>query len=164
MAISNSSQIGINLGGNSDGATALFGLGSRVQGTNDTEWIYVNAAVALTTGQCVYLNTTYTANLVNTTQAINGWELAFAQGAFAASDYGWVAKRGSPIFVLVSSVSTIGGALFTCDTSGTLTGSAVSGTTAGIAVVTASATGISVVMQSLVTWPRMRVLVGTGAG
>ena len=164
MPVSNSSIIGANLNGNSDGSTALFAVGSRCGGTNDTEWIYVQANVPLTTGQMVYLNTTYTAQLANVTNTITGNELAFAQGAFNTSDFGWVCKRGSPIYVLVSSLSTVGGNLFVADNSGTLTGAAVSGTMAGIAVITASATGVAVVMQSYVTWPRARVLTGAGAG
>ena len=164
MAVSNSSMIGVNLGGDSDGATALFEVGSKANGTDDTEWVYVQANVALTTGQLVMLNSTYTAQLANVTGAIEGRELAFSQGVFTAADFGWVAKRGSPLYVLVSSLSTIGGILTLSDNSGTIQGNGVSGTMAGIAVITASATGVAVVMASYVRYPAMKILTGAGHG
>ena len=163
MATSNSSMIGANLGGDSDGATALFAVGSKARGTDNTEWVYVQANVALTTGQLVTLTTTYTAQLANVTSAIEGRELAFAQGAFTAADFGWVARSGSPLYVKVSSVSTIGGLLHIADNSGTLIHGA-SGTMAGVAVITASATGVAVVMASYVRYPALKILTGAGHG
>ena len=173
MAVSNSSRIGANLGGSSDGATALFAVGSRARGTDSSEWIYVQANVALTTGQCVYLNTTFTAQLANVTNAITGNVLAFAQGAFSASDFGWVARRGTPIYVLISGVSTIGGMLsISASDSGTLSAAVsttsgpitISGTLAGISVLTAAATATAAVVSAFVTYPRAMTLTGTGRG
>lgn len=59
----NSSTIGVNLQGISDGATALFGVGQHVIGNNGSEWIYVQAAGVFTTGQIVAVSTAYTAKL-----------------------------------------------------------------------------------------------------
>ena len=165
MATSNSSIIGVNLQGDSDGATALFGLGSHVIGTNDTEWIYVYANAALTTGQCVTVNSGNTALLSTTTQALNGMDLAFSQGAFSAGDFGWVCKGGNPIYVLISSVSTVAGSLGIADNSGTLSASTVSGGLRGIAVITAAATATAVVVQAYVRWPKIALtLIGLGPG
>lgn len=157
MAFStNSSTIGANLG-NSDGATALFGLGNTTMGSQDTEWVYVNAAVALATGTAVVINSSGTASLLNGTLSTTstGKQIAFAQGVFAASDYGWVARRGNGIYVLVSSVSTVNVILYNCDTSGTLTTATATNTIAGIALITASATGVSSAVPAFVSWPRL---------
>jgi len=152
----NSSVIGANLG-NSDGATALFGLGNTLMGSNDTEWVYVNASVALTTGSVVVINSSGTAALLNGTLSTTstGKQIAFSQGVFAASDYGWVARRGNGIYVLVSSVSTVNVILYNCDTSGTLTTTSATNTIAGIALITASATGVPSAVPAFVSWPRL---------
>ena len=152
----NSSTIGVNLG-NSDGATALFGLGNSVIGQQDTEWTYVCAAVALTTGTAVTINSSGTASLLNGTLSTTagGQQIAFAQGTFAASDYGWVARRGNGIYVRVSSVSTIAITLYNCDNSGTLTSTSATNTFAGISLITASSTGVASAVPAYVSWPRL---------
>ena len=152
----NSSTIGTNLG-NSDGATALFGLSSVVMGSQDSEWVYVNASVALATGTVVMINSSGTAALLNGTLSTTstGKQIAFSQGVFAASDYGWVARRGNGIYVLVSSVSTIAVILYNSDTSGTLTTASATNTIAGISLITAAATATGVPQPAFVSWPRL---------
>ncbi len=165
MAVSNSSLIGANLNGNSDGATALFGLQSAIKGTADTEWVYVYANVALATGQCVAINSGGTAVLATQTLAATGLQLAFSQGVFTAADFGWVAKGGNPIYVLVSSLSTINGTIGPGDNaSGILTGGPASGALRGIAVLTAAATATAVVVLAYVHSPKPLILSGLGAG
>jgi hypothetical protein len=152
----NSSTIGANLG-NSDGASALFGLGNTLMGQSDTEWVYVNAAVALTTGSVVVVNSSGTAALLNGTLSTTstGKQIAFSQGVFAASDYGWVARRGNGIYVLVSSVSTVSVILYNSDSSGTLTTTTATNTIAGISLITASSTGVATAVPAFVSWPRL---------
>jgi hypothetical protein len=152
----NQSLIGVNLG-NSDGATALFGLGNTTMGQYDTEWVYVNASVALATGTAVVINSSGTASLLNGTLSTTstGKQIAFAQGTFAASDYGWVARRGNGIYVLVSSVSTVSVILYNSDTSGTLTTTSATNTIAGISLITASSTAVSSAVPAFVSWPRL---------
>jgi len=165
MAIQNSSLIGVNLNGVSDGATALFGLQSHVVGSDDTEWLYVCSSIALATGQCVAVNSSGTAVLATQTIATSGRTLAFAQGVFAANDFGWVAKGGNPIYVLVSSLSTIAGTIGIGDNaSGILTGGPASGALRGIAVFSAAATATAVVVQAYVRYPKPLILIGLGAG
>lgn len=152
----NSSTIGANFG-NSDGATAQFGLGNTAMGQQDTEWVYVCAAQALTTGEAVMINSSGTASPLNGTLSTtsSGKQIAFAQGVFAASDYGWVARRGNGIYVLVSSVSTIAVILYNCDNSGTLTTTSATNTLAGISLITASSTGVATAQPAYVSWPRL---------
>jgi len=152
----NQSTIGSNFG-NSDGASALFGLGNTSMGQSDTEWVYVCAGVALATGTAVMINSSGTAALLNGTlnTTSTGKQIAFAQGTFAASDYGWVARRGNGIYVLVSSVSTAANILYTSDTSGTLTTATATCTLAGISLITAAATATAVPQTAYVSWPRL---------
>lgn len=153
----NSSTIGANLG-NSDGATAAFALGNTLMGQQDTEWVYVCAGSALVTGSAVVINSSGTANLLNGTLSTTsaGKQIAFSQGVFAASDYGWVARRGNGIYVLVSSVSTIAVTVYNApDNSGTLTTTSATNTLAGISLITASSTGVATAQPAYVSWPRL---------
>ena len=153
----NSSVIGVNLQGNSDGTTANFGLGQHVLGDDSTEWVYVYAQAAFTTGMLVAINATYSAKTATATDAFAGQQLAFAQGAFTALDYGWVALRGNSLNVALSSVSTLGAALYiSAASSGSITTAAASGTLAGITILSASATGVlNAATTAYVSWPRL---------
>lgn len=170
--IVNSSVIGVNLQGNSDGATALFAMGQHVLGNANTEWMYVNAGAALTTGQllCVGLSFTAlpaTATLVSGSAATIGPQrLAFAQGAFAANDYGWVAVRGDSLNVNLSSSSTMGLPLYlSIVQSGTITTVTGSVTLAGIMYQSVSATAIAnPATLAFVVWPRVVQLGSGGLG
>jgi hypothetical protein len=164
----NTSTIGVQLG-NSDGATAQFGLGQHVLGNQGSEWLYVNAIQAFTTGQLLAVNVSYSANLATATlvsgssAATPPQTLAFAQGAFAANDYGWVALRGDNLNVNLSSSSTMGLPLYlSVVQSGTVTTVTGSLTLAGIIYQSVSATAIAnPAITAFVTWPRV-VQLGSG--
>lgn len=161
----NSSTIGVNLQGISDGSTALFGLGQHVLGNNGSEWIYAQAAGVVTTGQIVAISTAYTAKLALASDLIasatngaggpGGQQLAFAQGSFAASDYGWFCIRGANMLIALSNVSTLAAALYVSVNSGYITTAAGSGTLAGVLLTTCSASGVAAVMQGYLQWPRL---------
>lgn len=160
MATVNSSVIGVNLG-NSDGATALFKATQHVLGDSSSEWIYVQANVALTTGMMVAVSGTlaFPCSLGNALNPLlaTALPLAFAQGNFAAADYGWVAMRGSPLVVLLSTSSTLGAPLYVGGSNAGSLSSAVanSGTMAGIAFITVSATtSYNAVNSAYISWPR----------
>ena len=166
----NSSTIGVNLQGNSDGATANFGLGTHVLGNAGSEWIYVYATSALTTGTVVAINTGFIAQPANASNLLNAGQgspnsadaLGFAQGVFAAADFGWVCIRGQNQYVAVSNVSTLGAALYISINSGFLTTAAASGTLAGVLLLTASASGIANVVQAYLQYPRLNAGAAVG--
>ena len=86
----------------------------------------------------------------------SGEGLAFAQGVFSAADYGWVCLRGQNQYVRVSSISTLGAALYLdVGSSGVLTTTAASGTMAGIILLTASSTGIQTAVKAYLQYPRL---------
>lgn len=161
----NSSTIGVNLQGASDGATANFGLGTHVLGNAGSEWIYVQATSALTTGTVVAINSGFIAlpanasNLLNAAQGSpqSGDAIGFSQGVFAAADFGWVCIRGQNMYVAVSNISTLGAALYISpNASGMISTSAASGTLAGIVLATASASGVASVVQAYLQYPRLQ--------
>jgi hypothetical protein len=159
----NSSTIGVNLQGNSDGATANFALGTHVLGNAGSEWIYVYATSALSTGQIVAINTGFVvmpanaSNLLNSAQGSpnSGDAIGFAQGTFAAADFGWVVLRGQNQYVALSNVSTLGAALYVSINSGFITTAAASGTLAGIILMTASASGVLNPSLAYLSYPRL---------
>lgn len=147
------SVLGANLG-NSDGATAKFALGTRVPGSSDTEWVYVRANVALTTGNIVSVSSSFSAALANGNQV--GKELAFAQGDFSASDYGWVAKRGQGIYVLLTGAVTAGKQLHINNPgSGTARRATGTATLNGVSIITTNTAATRKVSLCYATWPRI---------
>ena len=166
MSIVNSSTIGVNLGA-SDGATALFGLGQTVTGSDGSQWIYVNATSALTTGMVLAVTTAYSAQPATASNLLgsallaagspnNGETLAFAQGLFSAADYGWVCLRGANQYVAVSNVSTLGCALYLSVNSGMLTTTAASGTVAGIILLTCTGSTVLAPQKAYLQYPRLQ--------
>lgn len=160
----NSSTIGVSLQGNSDGATALFGLGQHILGNAGSEFVYVQSSGALTTGQCVAIFSNYTATPATATNLFgvaggapgSGSSLAFAQGAWASADFGWVCIRGMNMYVALSNVSTLGAALYVSINSGFITTAAASGTLAGVILLTASATGVANPSFAYLQYPRLQ--------
>jgi hypothetical protein len=84
-------------GTTTDGVNALFALGTRVKGTDGTEWCYVQAGAAVTQYDCVGIDENYQASPMTKTIADDGWLVGFAQVAFADNELGWVALEGSNI-------------------------------------------------------------------
>lgn len=156
------SQIGVDL--NNTSTTALFTLNSKAQGTGNSEWSYVYASGAFNTGNLVAILNNGTAypctqgHLSN-----NAVMLGFAQGNFAAGDYGWVATRGEGLTVACSGTAATNATLFlTTTTSGGLTTVAGACTMAGIQLLASASTSSLVLTTATVTWPRcINVTFGT---
>ena len=149
---------GVRLGA-TDGTTASFATLTRITATNGSEWIYVQANGAISSGDLVAITTSGTGTRATNALAATGSELAFAQFAFADTEYGWVAINGNPLTVAVSATSTLQAVLYVATTSGKISTTSASGTLAGIALLTASTTATSGTNLAVVTWPRC---VGTG--
>lgn len=136
-----------------------FKVGTRVMGSGETEWVYVQANGAISAYDLVAINSTGTATRATAALAATGSELAFAQNAFSDTDYGWVTTKGNPLTVNVSATSTLQAVLYVAGTSGKLSTTASSGTLAGIALLTASTTAAVASYLAVVTFPKC---VGTG--
>jgi hypothetical protein len=85
--------------------TAQFKLGTRGYGDDGSEWVYVQASGAITQYDAVGIDEDFQADQVDSTVGGAAWLPGFAQVAFADNDYGWVATRGSNLYVRAKNVS-----------------------------------------------------------
>lgn len=154
---SQQSRVGVDL--NNSSTTQLFALGTKTLGSNNTEWVYVQAATSITAYKVVAFNGTFTCGMASGTDLIAGThEIAVAQNAFAASEYGWVCRRGDRIGVMCTGSVSVGNQLFLAASS-TPTGicsisASASGTIVGISLVTVVDTANATVHSAILTWPR----------
>jgi isopentenyl phosphate kinase len=118
MAFSTSGTLGVEV--SATPTTAEFDLGTRVTGTDGTEWVYVQASGAITQYDAVGIDEDYQAAALTKAIADDGHAIGFAQVAFADNDYGWVATRGSNISVRLAANCAADVALYTTATAGVL--------------------------------------------
>lgn len=162
MPFTTSSTIGVDL--NTASTTQLFALGTKVMGTDNSEWEYVLASGSITTGQFVQVigggtaGVFLTANLVYNSLAL---DIGVAQFTISAGSYGFVAKRGSNLYALFQGSSIPGGygvAYATGGAIGTSLAAAVGNSAAGVFMTNSSnpsVAGATVVVQGLtLVWPR----------
>lgn len=147
MAFATSPIVGANLGATS--TEAQFALGTRVIGDAGTEWMYVRAGSAVTQYDVVAINSSYSAVPVTSTLAGQGITPGFAQIAFAANDYGWVALKGASGLRVRTGASTVKDSLLYVGTTGLSAGQVGSTSATGrvalngvVTVATAASAGV----------------------
>ena len=150
----NSSTVGVDL--NNTNTTAQFSVGTRVNGSSDSLWVYVEANGVMTTGDLVTITTAGTATRCLTSGGSNAAlsDIAFAQTAFADGEYGWVLKNGANVYVAVSSTAALSAVLYVATSSGKLSTTSASGTLMGVSLLAAVATATTTVTNANVTWPK----------
>lgn len=157
----NSSTLGVDL--NNTGSTQLFALGTKVLGTNDSEWVYAYTTTAITAYKCVAVQGGGTMGMASGSDVIAGYQLAFAQTSFAAGEYGWVAIRGAQMGVMTTGQASVTLAIangqICVAASGASTGmvsnvATGSGTISGVAFTSAQSTAGATVTGAIITWPR----------
>lgn len=145
---------------NATTTTQQFALGHSARGTQDTDWVYVEANGAISVGDICEINATGTATRATTAgPRTSVTELGVAQNAFATGEFGWLARRGMNMTVAVSS-TTQPGVLYIGVTSGKLSNTSASATIAGIIINNASATATTTTTTGTLTWPRCIVANG----
>lgn len=102
MAYITDGTMGVDLdvttaGTTTDGADAKFALGERHSGTDNTVWVYVQAAGAIDQYDFVSIDEDYQATALADAGGAAGHILGCAQIAFADNDFGWVAIEGTNI-------------------------------------------------------------------
>jgi hypothetical protein len=148
MAFNTDGMIGVNFtkltaGTTTDGAGAPMLLGTRVSGTDGSEWVLVQAGAAITQYSWVAIDENYQAVMGTKALADVGHQVGFAQVAFADNDFGWVAVHAPgniSVRLLASAAADV--QLYTSGTSGALDDTSASQTLIRgvVAVVAASAT------------------------
>lgn len=152
MAFNTTPTIGVAL--EQPATEAQFDVGTRLQGTDASTWVYVQANGAIDQYDVVTIDETGTATPATIASVIDGNQLGFAQVAIADDEYGWVALNGNPLTVAVSGTSTVNVPLYIGTVSGHLSTTASSATVAGIAIQTASSTSAGTSATAIVTWPK----------
>ena len=158
MAFTTSSQIGVDL--NNASSTQLFTLNQSVLGSDDSLWQYVVATAALVTGQLVAIQPQGTAIPLSTgfvAASTGGLDIGVAQFPISSTQYGFVAKKGTNLYILCSGTVPPTTQVAFSATSGALVTSllaAVGNTAAGIYITTSASTaGLSCAI-GIVTFPR----------
>jgi len=159
-----SSVIGVDL--NSTSTTALFALGATVEGSDGTLWEYVTASTSVSAYAVVAISTSGTCGMASVLDAVSGLQLAVAQNAFAANDYGWVPIRGTgggtnQMRVLCSSTMSGGNALYFGSRTGVVSIQAPGSATAqGITVYGASGSdhATTTSLAAVITWPKCNMV------
>ena len=101
-----SSTIGVDLVNQS--ATALFAVGSHILGSNDSEWVYVQAQTTISSLSWVAFNATFSAGMASATDfTTEGQGIALANGQISASSFGWVAIRGINLSALFTGTGSL---------------------------------------------------------
>jgi hypothetical protein len=132
-------------------------LGTCVPGNDGTEWMFVQASTAITVNMTVGIDENFAARPITTADAQDGWNIGFAQVAFAANNFGWLAIKGSganiDLRIAVNCAADV--ALYTSATAGILDDTSTSFEQIKGIVATESGTGTSVsTVGGILTFPR----------
>lgn len=152
--------LGVNVavtkaGTTTNGAGAEFALGTTVNFSDGVRYMYVQANGALTQYDAVGVDEDFQAAALDKTIADDGWEIGFAQIAFADNEFGWIAMSGSNISLRTAASSVVDSALYTSTTAGVLSSlTNTSGTKIdGVVAVVSAGTQITAV-EIIATYPR----------
>lgn len=151
----NSSLVGANF--NSTNTAAQFALGTKALGSSGTQWMYVYMSGAASAGSALVISQTGTAAAATIALAMSPAKtIAFAQTAFAAADYGWVANGGLAVYVQASAtVVAVTTGMYIGTTAGHLSTTVGSATLYGVQITGSSATATVWATEGTVTWPRI---------
>ena len=158
-----SSMIGVDY--NNPSSTALFALGGKSLGSNDSEWVYCIATGTITTGMFCGVLSLGTAYMVTTALIAGGdtagttgaLDLAVAQFTVPQGQYAWFARQGLGLYVLCSATCPNGVNMGFSPNSGAITtslGVAVGNTAVGIYITTSASTATLSVTTATLRFPR----------
>lgn len=140
--------------------TADYKLGQRVQGTDGTEWVYCVSSGAITQYQAVGINEDFDAYSLTSTLAAQSDAIGFAQNAFAAGEYGWVAVRGTNIKVRTKASAVADTQLWTTASAGVLDDATAAGALKidGVVLVSSASTAANGAagIEVKAAWPAIR--------
>ncbi len=147
-----SGVLGVDIANTS--TTQDFALGQCVTGENGSEYVYVQANGAIAQYDALGIDENYQAAPLTKAMADDGWNISFAQIAFADNEYGWVAKKGSNISCNVLASCAADAALYTSATAGSLDDDATSQTKIDGVVAVVADGGSGGEVEVIATYPR----------
>lgn len=140
--------------------TKEHALGTVAQGSDGTEWVYCVSSGAITQYQAVGINEDFDAFAMTSTLAAQSDKLGFAQTAFAAGEYGWVATRGTNIKVRTKSSAAADAQLWTTASAGVLDDATAAGALKVDGMVLVAAAGTAATgaagIEIKASWPAIR--------
>jgi len=140
--------------------TAEHRLGQRVTATDGTEWVYCVSSGAITQYQAVGINEDYDAYSMTSTLAAQSDAIGFAQNAFAAGEYGWIAVRGTNIKVRTKASAVADTQLWTTASAGVLDDATAAGAFKidGVVLVSSASTAANGAagIEVKAAWPAIR--------
>lgn len=159
MAFVTDGTVGIDLtattaGTTTDGANATFRLGHRVNASDGSAWLYVQAGAAITQYSWVAIDENYQAVMGTKALADAGHQVGFAQVAFADNDFGWVCVHGPgniTVRALASCAADV--QLYTTATAGALDDTSASQTLIRGCVLVAAATNTASNREAIAVYP-----------
>ncbi len=130
--------------------------GTRIAGSDGTEWVYVQAGGAIARYDYVTVDETFQAAAGTKKAVDDGHEIAIAQTAFADDAYGWVATRGQGKALKLNVLANCAAdaALYTSAQAGKLDDDSTSQTRVEGVVITAANDGALAARQAILTHPR----------
>lgn len=135
-------------------------LGTVATGTDGTEWVYCVSSGAITQFQAVGINEDYDAYSLTSTLAAQSDKIGFAQVAFAAGEYGWIATRGSNIKVRTKASALADTQLWTTASAGVLDDATAAGAFKidGVVLVSSASTAANGAagIEVKASWPAIR--------
>lgn len=152
-------KIGIDLtrtvsGTTTDGENAEFTLGTRASGTDNQEYIYVQADEAITQYDLVAIDENFQMSQLTATEAGDGWTIGAAQVAFSDNELGWVAVKGHNLQGRVGASCAADVALYTSGTAGVVDDATGGTKIDGIVAVGANTPTTAGNVEILMTYPR----------
>lgn len=72
-----------------------FSVGTIMNGTNDSQYVFVKAAAAITLGYVCVIDSAYNAQGITTALALLGKLVGVAPVAIASGSYGWLQRSGT---------------------------------------------------------------------
>lgn len=152
MAYLTSGLLGVDL--TDTPTTQEWVLGTTAPGTDNSEWVYVQASGAITQYDWVAIDENFQAAAGTKALADAGHQVGFAQVAFADNDYGWIATKGTNISVRAAASCAADTILYTSGTAGVLDDASTSQTEIkGVTAVTAASAGGITNVEVIATYP-----------
>ena len=140
----------------SPAAAAEHAPGTRVAGSDGTEWIYVQAAAAIAQYDYVTVDEAFRASAGTKAAVDAGHSIGVAQAGFAKNAHGWVATggQGAALRVNVLARCAADGPLYTTAKAGKLDDSSSSQTKVAGIVITAAAGAAAAARPAILAHPR----------
>lgn len=136
-----------------------FGLGDRSDDQNGAIWVYARAGSAVTAGDTVHIDETYTALPITRALADDAGQVAFAPVAFASADYGFFGLSNGSFTIRAAASSLVNAPLWTSDTAGVLTTTAATASHLpifGVALTSAATAGGITSVIAFAAYPVVR--------